>query len=188
MAITKPGRAAGTIPESGERKIAVPAPDGSSNIEIPGVAETGGAATNLPETVRFLRAQRNACRCEAATLECVSRNFTPWKMLMSDAVANAAHVRVRRLCLEPPAPATDQLPSSETIMTDLFTPMDLQGLALPNRIWMSAMTRTRATKDNVPLMGEYYNQCATAGLIVTECTAVAEQGKGVINGPRPLEG
>jgi hypothetical protein len=58
MAITKPGRAAGTIPESGERKIAVPAPDGSSNIEIPGVAETGGAATNLPETVRFLRAQR----------------------------------------------------------------------------------------------------------------------------------
>jgi hypothetical protein len=40
MAITKPGRAAGTIPESGERKIAVPAPDGSSNIEIPEVAET----------------------------------------------------------------------------------------------------------------------------------------------------
>jgi 2,4-dienoyl-CoA reductase-like NADH-dependent reductase (Old Yellow Enzyme family) len=29
-------------------------------------------------------------------------------------------------------------------MTDLFTPMDLQGLALANRIWMSAMTRTRA--------------------------------------------
>jgi 2,4-dienoyl-CoA reductase-like NADH-dependent reductase (Old Yellow Enzyme family) len=26
-------------------------------------------------------------------------------------------------------------------MTDLFTPMDLHGLALPNRIWMSAMTR-----------------------------------------------
>jgi len=46
------------------------------------------------------------------------------------------------------------------------------------------MTRTRASEDNVPtpLMGEYYNQCATAGLIVTECTAVAEQGKGVING------
>jgi hypothetical protein len=65
-------------------------------------------------------------------------------MLLSDAVAKAAHVRVRRLCLEPLAPATDQLQSSETIMTDLFTPMDLQGLALPNRIWMSAMTRTRA--------------------------------------------
>jgi N-ethylmaleimide reductase len=59
-------------------------------------------------------------------------------------------------------------------MTDLFTPMDLHGLALPNRIWMSTMTRTRATEDNVPtpLMGEYYGQGATARLIVTECTAV----------------
>jgi N-ethylmaleimide reductase len=35
-------------------------------------------------------------------------------------------------------------------MTDLFTPMDLNGLALPNRIWMSAMMRTRATADNIP--------------------------------------
>ena len=69
-------------------------------------------------------------------------------------------------------------------MTDLFTPMDLGDLALPNRIWMSAMTRARAT-DNIPtpLMAEYYAQRATAGLIVTECTAVSEQGKGVINGP-----
>jgi N-ethylmaleimide reductase len=70
-------------------------------------------------------------------------------------------------------------------VTDLFTPMNLGSLALPNRIWMSAMTRTRATADNVPtpLMAEYYTQRATAGLIVTECTAVSEQGKGVINGP-----
>lgn len=70
-------------------------------------------------------------------------------------------------------------------MTDLFTPMNLGGLALPNRIWMSAMTRSRASADNVPtpLMAEYYAQRATAGLIVTECTAVSEQGKGVINGP-----
>ena len=70
-------------------------------------------------------------------------------------------------------------------MTDLFTPMDLHGLHLPNRIWMSAMTRTRASDDNVPtsLMAEYYAQRADAGLIVTECTAVSEQGKGIINGP-----
>jgi hypothetical protein len=74
----------------------------------------------------------------------------------------------------------------ETIMTDLFTPMKLGGLALPNRIWMSAMTRARATPDNIPtlLMAEYYAQRASAGLIVTECTAVSEQGKGVINGRR----
>jgi N-ethylmaleimide reductase len=70
-------------------------------------------------------------------------------------------------------------------MTDLFTPMNLSGIVLPNRIFMSAMTRTRATPDNIPtpLMAEYYAQRARAGLIVTECTAVSEQGKGVINGP-----
>lgn len=70
-------------------------------------------------------------------------------------------------------------------MTDLFTPMDLHGLTLPNRIWMSAMTRTRATPDNVPtaLMADYFAERAAAGLIVTDCTAVSEQGKGVINGP-----
>jgi len=70
-------------------------------------------------------------------------------------------------------------------MSDLFTPMDLEGLPLANRIWMSAMTRTRATADNVPtqIMADYFAQRAGAGLIVTDCTAVSEQGKGVINGP-----
>lgn len=70
-------------------------------------------------------------------------------------------------------------------MTDLFTPFDLRGLELPNRILMSAMTRTRATDDNVPteLMRDYFVQRAGAGLIVTDCTAVSEQGKGVIRGP-----
>ncbi len=69
-------------------------------------------------------------------------------------------------------------------MTDLFTPLKLGGLALSNRVWMSAMTRARATPDNIPtpLMAQYYAQRASAGLIVTECTAVSEQGKGVING------
>jgi N-ethylmaleimide reductase len=70
-------------------------------------------------------------------------------------------------------------------MTDLFDPFDLQGLKLPNRIMMSAMTRTRATEDDVPtaLMGEYYVQRASAGLIVTECTQVSDQGHGVIRAP-----
>ena len=70
-------------------------------------------------------------------------------------------------------------------MTDLFTPMDLRGLQLPNRIWMSAMTRTRAELDGVPnaLMAEYYAQRADAALIVTECTAVSRQGRGVVGGP-----
>ena len=73
----------------------------------------------------------------------------------------------------------------EIDMTNLFSPMDLRGLSLRNRIWMSAMTRTRASESNVPtaLMAEYFAQRASAGLIVTDCTAVSEQGKGVINGP-----
>jgi len=70
-------------------------------------------------------------------------------------------------------------------MTDLFTPFTMRELALPNRIVMSAMTRTRASDDGVPpdLMQDYYTQRATAGLIVTECTQVSDQGHGIIRCP-----
>lgn len=70
-------------------------------------------------------------------------------------------------------------------MTDLFSPLRIGSLDLPNRILMSAMTRTRATPDNVPteLMAEYFAQRAGAGLIVTDCTAVSSQARGVIRGP-----
>jgi N-ethylmaleimide reductase len=68
---------------------------------------------------------------------------------------------------------------------NLFDPFDLHGLKLPNRILMSAMTRTRATEDDVPtdLITEYYVQRASAGLIVTECTQVSDQGHGIIRAP-----
>ncbi len=70
-------------------------------------------------------------------------------------------------------------------MTDLFDSYDLHGLALPNRIAMSAMTRTRATESGVPteLMRDYYVQRASAGLIVTECTQVSDGGHGIIRCP-----
>ena len=70
-------------------------------------------------------------------------------------------------------------------VTDLFSPMRIGELTLPNRIWMSAMTRTRATEDNVPteVMADYFAQRAGAGLIVTDCTAVSQQARGVIRGP-----
>ena len=70
-------------------------------------------------------------------------------------------------------------------MTDLFSSFDLGGLKLPNRIVMSAMTRTRATEDGVPtdLMRDYYVQRASAGLIVTECTQVSDGGHGIIRCP-----
>ena len=70
-------------------------------------------------------------------------------------------------------------------MSDLFSPLRIGTLDLPNRIWMSAMTRTRATEDDVPtdLMREYYVQRATAGLIITECTQVSDQAHGIIRAP-----
>lgn len=70
-------------------------------------------------------------------------------------------------------------------VTDLFSPIGLLGVTLPNRIFMSAMTRTRAEEDGVPtdLLRDYYVQRAGAGLIVTECTQVSEQAHGIIRCP-----
>jgi N-ethylmaleimide reductase len=70
-------------------------------------------------------------------------------------------------------------------MTDLFDGFDLRGLPLSSRIVMSAMTRTRATEDDVPtdLMRDYYVQRASAALIVTECTQVSDEAHGVIRAP-----
>ena len=70
-------------------------------------------------------------------------------------------------------------------MTDLFSRFDLKGLVLPNRVVMSPMTRTRATEDDVAtdLIGDYYVQRASSGLIITECTQVSDQGHGIIRAP-----
>jgi N-ethylmaleimide reductase len=70
-------------------------------------------------------------------------------------------------------------------MPTLFDAFDLRGLILPNRIVMSAMTRTRATEDDVPtdVMRDYYVQRASAGLIVTECTQISTQAHGIIRAP-----
>jgi len=70
-------------------------------------------------------------------------------------------------------------------MSTLFDTFDLHGLTLPNRIAMSAMTRTRASEDDVPtdVMRDYYVQRASAGLIVTECTQISTQAHGIIRAP-----
>lgn len=63
---------------------------------------------------------------------------------------------------------------------DLFTPIQIGPLTLPNRVVMAPMTRNRAGAGNVPtaLMSEYYVQRASAGLILTEATQVSPQGVG----------
>jgi NADPH2 dehydrogenase/N-ethylmaleimide reductase len=62
-------------------------------------------------------------------------------------------------------------------MTDLFSPLRLGDLVLPNRILMAPLTRSRATLERVPtpMMIEHYVQRASAGLIIAEATNVVPQ-------------
>jgi 2,4-dienoyl-CoA reductase-like NADH-dependent reductase (Old Yellow Enzyme family) len=71
-------------------------------------------------------------------------------------------------------------------MAKLFDPIQVGDLALPNRIFMSPLTRSRAIGGKrVPneLMREYYVQRASAGLILSEATAVTPQGVGYADTP-----
>ena len=68
----------------------------------------------------------------------------------------------------------------------LFTPTRMGDLDLPNRIVMAPLTRMRASSaDHVPtqLQAEYYAQRASAGLIVTEATAISPDGFGWADTP-----
>ena len=68
---------------------------------------------------------------------------------------------------------------------DLFTPIDIGPLSLPNRIAMAPLTRSRAAEGNVPtaLNALYYAQRASAGLIISEATQVSPEGQGYISTP-----
>ena len=71
-------------------------------------------------------------------------------------------------------------------MTTLFDPLTIGELQLPNRIIMAPLTRARAVgAGRVPnaLMTEYYTQRASAGLILSEATAVTPQGVGYADTP-----
>lgn len=68
---------------------------------------------------------------------------------------------------------------------DLFTPITLGALTLPNRVVMPALTRSRAADGEVPteLNARYYAQRAGAGLIVAEGSQVSRAGRGFVNTP-----
>jgi 2,4-dienoyl-CoA reductase-like NADH-dependent reductase (Old Yellow Enzyme family) len=71
-------------------------------------------------------------------------------------------------------------------MTNLFDPIKVGALELPNRIIMAPLTRARAGGEGrVPndLMVEYYQQRASAGLILTEATSVTPMGVGYADTP-----
>lgn len=70
-------------------------------------------------------------------------------------------------------------------MSSLFTPFNLGGMHLKNRIVLAPLTRSRAGAERIPnqLMAKYYKQRASAGLLITEATVISEQGIGWINSP-----
>lgn len=65
-------------------------------------------------------------------------------------------------------------------MPDLFTPLQLGPLTLPNRLAMAPLTRNRSTLEGVPqaMNVEYYRQRASAGLLISEATCIAVEGVG----------
>lgn len=69
-------------------------------------------------------------------------------------------------------------------MTTLFDPVQAGSLQLANRIVMAPLTRNRAP-GAIPtaLMATYYTQRASAGLIITEATAISHQGQGYSDVP-----
>ncbi len=77
----------------------------------------------------------------------------------------------------------------------LFDPIKLGAIEAPNRIIMAPLTRTRADDAGVPTetMVEYYRQRAGFGLIITEGTWPAAEGKsysgqpGIVT-PEQIEG
>jgi len=67
----------------------------------------------------------------------------------------------------------------------LFTPLKAGAFDLPNRIVMAPLTRCRAVDDRTPneLMATYYEQRASAGLILSEATAISPMAVGYANTP-----
>ncbi|MCX4027810.1 alkene reductase [Endozoicomonas sp. SM1973] len=62
----------------------------------------------------------------------------------------------------------------------LLSPFQVGDLALPNRVIMAPLTRSRASAGDVPnqLMAQYYTQRASAGLIISEASQISPQGQG----------
>ncbi|MDD0813934.1 alkene reductase [Curvibacter sp. HBC28] len=69
-------------------------------------------------------------------------------------------------------------------MTTLFDPVQAGSLHLANRIAMAPLTRNRAP-GAVPaaITATYYAQRASAGLLITEATAISHQGQGYADVP-----
>jgi N-ethylmaleimide reductase len=68
----------------------------------------------------------------------------------------------------------------------LLNPVKIKQYELPNRVFMSPMTRSRANNPEnaaTPLIAKYYSQRAAAGLLITEGSQISKQAVGYINTP-----
>lgn len=68
----------------------------------------------------------------------------------------------------------------------LFSPYSCGPIDLKNRVVMAPMTRSRCDNPEyaaTPMVGTYYEQRASAGLIISEGTQVSPRGAGYINTP-----
>lgn len=69
-------------------------------------------------------------------------------------------------------------------MRSLFDTVQAGSLKLPNRVVMAPLTRNRSPNAvPPPIVAEYYAQRASAGLLITEGTAVSRQGQGYADVP-----
>lgn len=76
--------------------------------------------------------------------------------------------------------------AAPTPVKALLTPFTLGDLPLPNRMVLPPLTRSRASDDHIPdaaLMGTYYAQRASAGLLISEGTFVSPAAIGWPNAP-----
>ena len=70
--------------------------------------------------------------------------------------------------------------------SNLFTPLKIGAITIPNRVLMAPLTRLRSIEPGdipTPLMAEYYRQRASAGLIISEATQISAQAKGYAGAP-----
>lgn len=69
-------------------------------------------------------------------------------------------------------------------MPTLFEPTTAGDLQLANRIVMAPLTRNRSPRAvPLPITATYYQQRASAGLLITEATAISHQGQGYADVP-----
>jgi N-ethylmaleimide reductase len=67
----------------------------------------------------------------------------------------------------------------------LLEKFKLSDFNITNRIVLAPMTRSRAGSSRIPneLMGQYYLQRSTAGLLISEATSISRQGLGWVDSP-----